>query len=529
MFLLALCIFALLGAMLLSALCTWCVRNIARKNHWVKGPESDRHVHSSPIPRLGGVAVYCTFIALIFFETALVSFGLHLHRAVSTSQVLHILMPATLMFLAGLADDFFGLRPLLKLGLQIASGFWLFELGCRVGIVGVQFHGTDYSTVLSCTATVAWVVMLSNAFNLIDGLDGLAAGASVFPLLTFSAVAVFHHNGQMAVASIILTGALLGFLRFNFNPATIFLGDCGSLFLGFMLAALSLAGTGPKAPTLLSVALPVVACGLPIAETFVSVARRFLSGHPIFSADREHFHHRLLKLGFTHRQVVILLFGVSGVCSLMSVILLSPRMNVLTLVATALCLLIFIGVGKLEYPEFEEISRVLLRVREQKVVIAQNVKVRHIATALRHVASWEDVIHVLRAGFQDADFSDFELCIYDRGAYGSSRGGLIYARSVALRPDYGDVKWSLTLEFMGDDEIGHLALRCPYKQKSLMMDVNVLLQVLKPALCSACRTIAGEQRILVLSDERAAATSAWDPECGFVENQFCEACRQEGP
>jgi UDP-GlcNAc:undecaprenyl-phosphate GlcNAc-1-phosphate transferase len=409
-------------------------------------------------------------------------------------------MPATLMFFAGLMDDFFGLRASLKLGLQIFAGFWLFHLGCSVAVVSVKIHGTDFTTWLSCAATVAWVVMLSNAFNLIDGLDGLAAGSSVFPLLTFCAVALFHHNGQMGVASLILTGALLGFLRFNFNPATIFLGDCGSLFLGFMLAALSLAGSEAKAPTLLSVALPVVACGFPLAETFVSVIRRFLSGRPIFSADREHFHHRLLKLGFTHRQVVVLLFGVSGVCSLMSVVLLFPKLNVLVVVSIALSLLIFIGVGKLGYPEFEEIGRLILRVREQKLVIAQNVKIRQIATALKQVRTWEEVSHVLRTGFRDGDFSGFDFEVYWQGEYHGFEDELAYSRAVTFSNDPAEIQWTLSLQFADAQYAGYLELMCPYKESSLKMDVNVLLQVLKPALCRACRNIGSE--VLTMEEER---------------------------
>lgn len=500
MFLLAVCVLVLLIATLVSALLTWVVRGLARKYRWVKGPESDRHVHSRPIPRLGGIAVYLTFAAIILAETAIVSFGLRLQRPESTRLLLHILMPATLMFFVGLYDDLFGLRASLKLMLQAAAGFWLFKLGCSVGVVAMKFHGVDYTLGFSAAATVAWVVMLSNAFNLIDGLDGLAAGSSVFPLLTFCAVALFHHNGQLGVASLILTGALLGFLRFNFNPATIFLGDCGSLFLGFMLAALSLAGSAAKAPTLLSVALPVVACGFPLAETFVSIIRRFLSGRPIFSADREHFHHRLLKLGFTHRQVVVLLFGVSGVCSLMSVVLLFPKLNVLIVVSTALAMLIFIGVGKLGYPEFDEIGRLILRVREQKLVIAQNVKIRHIATALKQTQTWEEVSQVLRSGFRDSDFSGFDFEVYWQGEYAGLEDELAYSRAVTFSSDPTEIQWTLSLQFADAQYCGYLELMCPYKESSLKMDVNVLLQVLKPALCRACRNVGSE--MLTMEEQR---------------------------
>lgn len=508
MFLLVVWVIALLGAMLLSGVLTWYVRGIARKKQWSKGPESARHIHDRPIPRLGGVAVYLTFVIMIAFETAIVRFGLHLHRPESTGLLLRILMPGTLMFLVGLADDFWNLRAVVKLAAQIAAGLWLFRLGCHIGLGMVRFHGKDFSTMLSCTATVVWVVMLCNAFNLIDGMDGLAAGASVFPLLTFSAAALFHHNGQMGAASIMLTGALLGFLRFNFNPATIFLGDCGSLFLGFMLSALSLAGTQAKAPTLLSVALPVVACGFPIAETCVSVLRRFLSGRPIFSPDREHIHHRLVHLGFSHRQAVVLLFGASGICSLLSIILLFPRLNVFIMVSIALLLLITVGVRQLGYPEFEEVGRMLLRAWEQKVVIAHNVRLRQIATAMRHISSWEEVTQVLRAGFQGGEFSQFELAIFEQRQYHESKDALVYSRVVALHPELTELNWSITLEFKGNDYFGFLQLRCPYKKESLMLDVNVLLQVLKPALCNVCEQYGSPQRMMKVHDAVKAAVKS---------------------
>jgi UDP-GlcNAc:undecaprenyl-phosphate/decaprenyl-phosphate GlcNAc-1-phosphate transferase len=509
MFLLAVNILALLGAMLLSTVATWTIRGLARKRNWARGPESDRHVHKAPIPRLGGVAVYFTFCALILFETAVVSFGLHLHRPESTRIVLRILMPATLMFVVGLVDDIFNIRAVLKLAAEIIAGVWLYRIGCHVPMSGIKFHGVDYSHLASCLATIAWVVMLSNAFNLIDGLDGLAAGASVFPLLTFSAVALHNHNGQMAVASLVLTGALLGFLRFNFNPATIFLGDSGSLFIGFMLSALSLAGNQAKAPTLLSVALPVVACGLPLAETMVSIMRRFLSGRPIFTADREHFHHRLLTLGFSHRQVVILLFAVSGICSLLSVVLLFPKPEVIIMVALAVSMLITVGVGKLGYPEFAEIGRLVLRVSQQKAVIAQNVKLRQVATALSQLNAWEEVAHALRAGFSGGPFAALRLTVRSEATFRKADEPLSFDRVISLHPQRSRSCWSIKLEFEGGYQKGSLELVSPYREQSLMLDVNVLLHVLTPALSRSCKHISARDQIVVMHEaQRSSARSA---------------------
>jgi UDP-GlcNAc:undecaprenyl-phosphate/decaprenyl-phosphate GlcNAc-1-phosphate transferase len=511
MFLVAVCLPALLAAMSLSAMLTMAVRNVAKKYRWAKGPESDRHLHREPIPRLGGVAIYLTFVILLLVEVIGVSFGMHSHTPLSTRLVFRILAPATLMFLGGLADDIFGLPPIAKLLVQVVAGFYLYEIGCRVQFGGLQFHGVDYSAFASCAATVIWVAMLSNAFNLIDGLDGLAAGASVFPLLTFSAVALYYHNGQMTAASMILTGALLGFLRFNFNPASIFLGDCGSLFLGFMLSALSLAGSHhSRAPILLSVGLPVVACALPIAETCASVLRRFLSGRSVFSADREHFHHRLLNLGLTHRQVVIVLFSVSGMCSLMSVVMLFPRMNVLIIVGVALSSLVVVGIGKLEYPEFAELGRVLLRASEQKLVIARNVKIRRLVTDLKRCSCWEDVAESLQRGFQGGDFSHMELMIYSRQRRHSREPIMVYSRMMTLANHLSEMNWTMKLAFADEGHMGELELHCPYRKQSLMLDVNLLLQLLQPALSEAVRRIGTAEPEVFIPHMAAAGSASAD-------------------
>jgi UDP-GlcNAc:undecaprenyl-phosphate GlcNAc-1-phosphate transferase len=505
MFLLAVCVPALLAAMSVSAALTVAVRNLARKRRWAKGPGSDRHLHQEPIPRFGGVAVYLTFVLLLLLEIIGVTLGLHIGTPSSTRLVIQILVPATLMFLCGLADDVFDLPPIAKILVEIVAGLYLYEIGCRIQLGGLQYHGVDYANFASCAATVLWVVMLSNAFNLIDGLDGLAAGASVFPLLTFSAVALYYHNGQMTAASMILTGALLGFLRFNFNPASIFLGDCGSLFLGFMLSALSLAGHHSQAPILLSVGLPVVACALPIAETCASVLRRFLSGRSVFSADREHFHHRLLNLGLTHRQVVIVLFAVSGMCSLMSVLMLFPRVNVLIIVGIALSSLIIVGVGKLEYPEFAELGRVLLRASQQKLVIARNVKIRRLVVDLKQCTCWEEVAHALHKGFAKGDFSQLQLSIYSQHTYD---GGpmVVYSRSVAFG-DIVDVNWTIKLAFADEEHLGEVELQAPYGKESLMIDVNLLLQLLQPALSEALARITSEMPVLASSMVAVSASA----------------------
>src|SRR5258708_9948174 len=169
---------------------------------------------------------------------------------------------------------------------------------------------------LGLPLTILWVLAITNAFNLIDGLDGLAAGSALFSTLVAFVVALLNGYSLVTVMTIALAGAILGFLRYNFNPATIFLGDSGSLFIGFLLSALALAGA-QKAPTIVAVAIPVVSFGLPILETSLSILRRLISGRPVFTADREHIHHKLLQHGLTHRQVVIVLLPASPLSPLL--------------------------------------------------------------------------------------------------------------------------------------------------------------------------------------------------------------------
>ena len=230
--------------------------------------------------------------------------------------------------------------------------------------------------------TVLWVLAITNAFNLIDGLDGLAAGSALFSTLVAFVVALLNGYSLVTVMTIALAGAILGFLRFNFNPATIFLGDSGSLFIGFVLSALALQGA-QKAPTIVAVAIPVVSFGLPILETALSIVRRLISGRPVFTADREHIHHKLLQHGMTHRQVVILLYGVSAIFALLSLFLLWPTGSSLGLVLAVLGIGIWIGVQHLGYLEFGELARVAHRTLDQPQIFVNNLAIRRATEELK--------------------------------------------------------------------------------------------------------------------------------------------------
>ena len=226
------------------------------------------------------------------------------------------------------------------------------------------------------------VVLICNAINLIDGLDGLAAGAALFSMVTIFTFALVNGRHGSALAVTILAGANLGFLVFNFNPASIFLGDSGSLFIGFMLSGLVMSESGQQSDPLHSILVPVISLALPLTDLLLTVVRRYLSGHSLFGADREHIHHKLLALGLSQRQVVAVLYGVSALFAVMSLAFLYPSRLVAVPVMAIIVLFVFFGIRPLNYHEFDELERFALRLRQQKQIAASNIAVHKAADQL---------------------------------------------------------------------------------------------------------------------------------------------------
>ena len=299
---------------LLSFMLTRRVRNLAVARGWATGAASSRHIHESPVPRLGGVAIYLAFICAIALAAA-ISTSFAVDSRLLAKPNYWILGAASVVFLLGLYDDIYSARPATKFLVEGVAAVMLYFGG--FGFFSAPLIGRPVVGWLSLGLTVLWVLLITNAFNLIDGIDGLAAGSALFSTLAVFVISLASSNAMVSILALALAGAILGFLRFNFNPATIFLGDSGSLFIGFMLSALALAGT-QKSSTAVAVAIPVVSFGLPILETLISVIRRFLSGTPLFAADRQHIHHKLLERGLSQRQSVIILYAVSALCGLLS-------------------------------------------------------------------------------------------------------------------------------------------------------------------------------------------------------------------
>ena len=270
----------------------------------------ERRVHTSAIPRMGGLAIVLA-VALAF--AVLLRSGTLDVAGLTVNQLLGFGAGAVVITLGGIFDDVRGLGAKRKLLVQILAASLAWYGGARVlGVLDLPLFGpTDFGVAFSYVATLVWILAFTNAVNLIDGLDGLAGGVVFFAALTNVVVALITGNELAAAVNGALAGAVLGFLFYNFNPAKIFMGDTGSLFLGYALSAGALMSTRQKESTLASLLVPLIALGVPLTDTLLAMTRRVLSRRSIFAADRQHLHHQLLEAGLTHKRAVLFLYGTS--------------------------------------------------------------------------------------------------------------------------------------------------------------------------------------------------------------------------
>lgn len=500
-----------------SFLFTIYVRNLATAHGWVARPTVERHLHTTPIPRLGGVAIFAGFLASLGIAEVLSRLFTGLHSAVPIHPAITILGTTFAIFLLGLYDDIYGAGPYLKFAVQALAAAALFAGGLRILDVPVLFGTYKLPWFVGLPLTILWVLAITNAFNLIDGLDGLAAGSALFSTMVVFVVALLSQSSMVALLTIALAGAILGFLRFNFNPATIFLGDCGSLFIGFLLSALALKGA-QKAPTIIAVAIPVVSFGLPILETTLSVLRRLIGGRPIFTADREHIHHKLLQRGLSHRQVVIVLYAVSAIFALLSLFLLWPSGSSLGLVLAVLGTGIWLGVQHLGYLEFGELRRVALRTMEQRQIVINNLAIRRATEELKVTRDYDQLCRVLAAAFQANDFDAFHLNVQ---LSPEERAGLDVMQLRPLERDEIEyhwdkpgmfglgnsiAAWKLSLDLMttAHHRRGALTIYRLYTQRDLQLDMNLLVSVFPVALADALDRVLGQSTIRMPRAETAA-------------------------
>ncbi len=349
------------AALFLSLLLTPLIRKEALRISAVDTP-NHRKVHDVQIPRLGGLAVFVSFM-VVFYIAVWLGYG-ELGKVGFSSRFLRgFALAATIIIFLGVMDDLRTLRPLFKLVLQMLAASIMIACGMVIEIIDVPFikEGVNLGF-LAIPFTLFWIVGITNAINLIDGLDGLAAGVTFIALMTLFLISISQGKVETALFSVILAGSIVGFLRYNFNPAQIFLGDSGSLFLGFSLANFSVVGA-MKSSTAVALLIPIIALGFPIMDTILAMLRRsaralrdgkgpIASLKEIGTADREHVHHKLIDLGYTHRRTVVILYGLCLVFGLFAFSLTAYRDQVTATILFFVALIVFVMARVLGYIEF---------------------------------------------------------------------------------------------------------------------------------------------------------------------------------
>lgn len=326
-------ILAFVISLLASFLLTPSVKKLAFKIGALDKPEK-RKVHTHVMPRLGGLAIYSGFIIAILCTV-------HINK-----DVLGIITGGTFIVLLGILDDKYSLPAKVKLLGQIAAALILCAFDIKIEWLNNPLGGYFYLDLFSVPFTVFWVISFTNVVNLIDGLDGLAAGVSGIASITVILVAVQQGFYSVAVITAALAGGIIGFIRYNFNPASIFMGDTGSMFIGYMLAAISIFGAVKSAATI-ALIVPAVALGLPIMDTAFAILRRYTNGRPIFQPDKGHLHHRLLAMGMSQRQAVVLMYAISAALSVAAVVLTEVDGYFAALVIAVIITCVAIGAKKI--------------------------------------------------------------------------------------------------------------------------------------------------------------------------------------
>jgi UDP-GlcNAc:undecaprenyl-phosphate GlcNAc-1-phosphate transferase len=347
-------------AFVLSMLCgtilTPVIRSLARRAGLLDHALSARKIHGRPIPRLGGIAIviafYAPLVGLLVFQTNVGELFL-----AERNHVIGLFVGGLIIALLGLYDDLRGAGAGRKFLVQFLVAGLLYYLGFRFDVIANPLGRPIMLGWMGVPFTLLWIVGVINAMNLIDGLDGLAGGVALIAVVTTFLVSLQRGHPVMVLFSAALAGSIIGFLFYNFNPATIFMGDTGSMFLGFVLASTAIQ-TNQKASTAVAVLIPAIALGLPIMDTLLAIVRRAIRGRPLFQADKEHIHHRLLASGLTHRQAVLVLYGFCVLLGSAALVLTYASSIQAALLLIALGVVSFIFLRALGYMKLERVSAV---------------------------------------------------------------------------------------------------------------------------------------------------------------------------
>jgi len=462
------------------------------------GPSRDGR-NQEATPRLGGLAIFLAIVlAGVLLHFALPAAG---PGGPDWAMLLSLLFPATLVLLLGIYDDIAGAAPWQKLVIESLAASIAWWMGIRIAalpVLGYPIH----SLALSFLLTVFWTLAVTNALNLIDGLDGLAAGIAFFVTLAMFIVALIQGDSAVCVLTITVAGALLGFLRFNTAPARIFLGDTGSLFLGFLLGTLAVYTT-EKSSTLLALAVPYLAFGVPLLDTSLAIVRRLLSGRPVFAADCDHLHHKLLKVSASPRVAVTALYGLAAVFSIGSLVIVRSTENILVLMIVLGGVTGWFLTTRVQCEELVAFSAYLARaLRSQRRVVANQIMIRKASSNLEKTSGLEQSWEVLTAALGALDF-DGARCRLE-GWPGDSAPALPAWGSVGL--DSPEHSWSVSIPLQsGGLSLGVLQLQRGLAKDRMLFQFSSVLDTLIPPFEERLRSEYENRTVLPYSLPGGAA------------------------
>jgi len=437
-----------IGAALINLLLTPLIIRAASALRLYDAPDGVRRLHDSPVPRLGGVAVYVS-AAIVSIVVILVGARVFwLNGVISEYEwrmLTGLLFGSAILFTVGLIDDVRPLPPSVKFAAQVVAALVAFYFGFRLNRATLGYGEGVRVGILSAPLILLWIIGVTNAFNLIDGLNGLAGGIAIVACATILAVSVGLRNTAVLIPAAALAGSLFGFLRFNFPKARIFLGDAGSLSVGFLLAVLLVKAAEVPGPSVL-VAVPILAMCVPLLDLTLAIIRRWLRGVPLSGADARHIHHRLMALGLTQQRTAIVLWCLAAGMAAFGLVIAFSAPYVATSIAMAglvgLSILIIYGTNLLSYDELIVAGEVLLTAPSR----------------FRRVISDQILAHDLTARIQSARAQDevSALLAATAPSFGFLKMELVREPYPVLTPDDNITKWAWKLEYplLGQPEDG---------------------------------------------------------------------------
>ena len=472
--------FVFVAALLISLWVTPLIRKTCQQRNLLDFPVLPRKIHSLPVPRLGGIAIYLAFFGPLFLIFLTGVGDAHQLFLRHLNLFLSLFVSSTLVFAVGVYDDLRGATVLQKLTVQFAAATLMYLLGFQIQLISVPFGGSMSLGLLGFPLTLLWLVGVTNAMNFTDGIDGLASGVGFFAVITIFILSLFLHNQLNTFFAVALAGGLLGFTRYNFAPASIFMGDSGSLFIGFVLAVISMYGS-QKSSTAVVLLIPITVLGVPIVDTMLAIIRRTGNGHSPFTADREHIHHRLLRLGFSSRQVTLLLYAVCTLFGVTALAMTAVNNRLLTLLLVVLSVVAIGGMKWLGYSAdmLQIHAQVKERIQRKKRLLRQYRQADEILAELNAVTDVASVKKIVRRYIDILEFDSGQL-VFQEGEHGE----LTWQSQRCLEPQASAAAmWQISIPLsLNEQRYGELRIGKIAAPDTSLLEYLVFAEPLKCAL-----------------------------------------------